>query len=104
MTQGNLFPPATRKSDPQSSWWAEKEMNKSGTRGRQMGIVLETVRNHPGCTSLELTRYCNLDRYQIARRLADLFDAGLVVKGVERRCSIGSRKAVIWYKNAQKST
>jgi len=89
--------PASRLNDPRSSHEAEAEINQSGVRGVQQEVILAAVRHHPGCTSRELTMFCDLDRYQIARRLADLESADLVSKGRIRPCRLGKRNAVTWY-------
>lgn len=89
--------PVSRKYDPSSSHEAEREINRSGSRAVQQEIILSAVRNHPGHTSKELTEFCQLDRYQIARRLSDLESAGAVCKGRIRQCRIGGRNSVTWY-------
>jgi predicted HTH transcriptional regulator len=89
--------PVSRINDPASSHEAEVEVNRSGVRRAHQEIILSTVRRHPGRTSKELTEFCNLDRYQIARRLADLEKVDLVAKGRMRVCTMGNRSAVTWY-------
>ena len=88
-------PPASRNTDPITSYEAEHEINK-GVRSNQQETVLELVKLYPGHTSLELSKKSDLDRYQIARRLADLEYKGKVLKGRIRRCSSG-RRAVTWW-------
>jgi predicted HTH transcriptional regulator len=90
-------PVGSRTTDPVSSHLAEDEINRSGSRANQQAIILEAVGLNPGRTSRELTWYCDLDRYQIARRLSDLNDATLVYKGPIRRCHEGGRKSVTWF-------
>lgn len=72
------LPPASRNSDPISSYTAEDNVNQSGARLTQAELVLSIVRAHPGRTSKELALFCKLDRHQIARRLPDLQESGLV--------------------------
>ena len=90
-------PSASRREDPISSHLAEKEINQSGSRKSQQIIIYELVKQYPGSTSRELTQWCELDRYQIARRLADLKNMGLVEQGPIRNCRIGGRPSVIWF-------
>lgn len=93
----NIQTPASRLNDPQSSHEAEGHINRSGARSVQQEIVLSAVRKNPGHTSRELTGFCELDRYQIARRLADLEQGGFVFKGHMRECTAGGRNAVTWF-------
>lgn len=90
-------PAASRKTDPDSSHIAERQITVSGVRGSQQREILELVKQYPGKTSLELTRYSKLDRYQIARRLSDLNATGFVFQGPIRRCAVGDRKSVTWF-------
>lgn len=96
MTQLSLFSPIARNTDPVTSHLAAQEVTREGIRGKQALIVLEAVRRYPGRTSMELSRLCELDRYQISRRLADLEHAGEVEKGEARMCDIAGRLAVTW--------
>jgi hypothetical protein len=99
MKQQSLFTnPIARKSDPKSSHLAASEITRSGVRESQCETILDVLACHPWTTSRELTLYCDLDRYQIARRLPDLENAGLVRKGFIRKCRIGGRKSVTWFK------
>lgn len=98
MEQQALFStsPIARNTDPISSHLAASEITASGIRGEQHRIVLDAVLQYPGRTSFELSRLCNLDRYQVARRLPELEDGNLVKKSKMRKCSITTRKAVTW--------
>ncbi len=69
-----------RTTDPDSSHHAARKMIDSGGLARQAGIVLAAVRRNPRRTSAELADHCELDRYQIARRLPELEAQGLVEK------------------------
>ncbi len=96
MNQLTLFNPIARNTDPVSSHMAASEITGHGIRQKQAAIILELVRKYPGRTSLELSRLCDLDRYQIARRLSDLEHAGEIEKGEIRVCRIAGRMAVTW--------
>ena len=67
-----------RTSDPDSSHHAARKMIDSGAARLHGEIVMEAVRKNPRLTSAELAAHCDLDRYQIARRLPDLEREGLV--------------------------
>lgn len=86
MTPKPLYPEATplygtgkaRTSDPDSSHHAARKMIDSGALGRHAAIVLAVVRRFPRLTSAELASRCELDRYQVARRLPELEAQDLV--------------------------
>lgn len=89
--------PIARQDDPEASHLAAEEITASGRRESQMRVVLDLVCLHPGSTSLELSRFGALDRYIIARRLPELEDGGLVLRGEQRICKAGNRLATIWF-------
>ena len=88
--------PIARPEDPSSSHEAAQEITESGTRSAQCRAALELVRANPSSTSLELANLGDLDRYQLARRLADLRNAGQVENGEQRRCLVSGRNALTW--------
>jgi hypothetical protein len=90
-------PPIARTTDPDSSRAAAEAITRSGERQRQTSEVLRLVREHPGRTSLELTRFTDLDRYQVARRLPELEQGLRIRKGEIRACTVGNRPAVTWW-------
>lgn len=90
------FPPVSRTHDIESSKSAEQEINRSGVRLTQQVILFDLVKSNPGLTSREMTMHCDLDRYQIARRLSDLENGGAVEKGPIRYCRLGNRPAATW--------
>ena len=87
--------PVSRRTDPVSSSLAEIEVSRRA-RGEQQRAVLFAVIENPGCTSMELSVACGLDRYQVARRLPELEKVGLVRKGPIGMCQVSGRKAVTW--------
>lgn len=91
------FPPASHRNDPATSRQAEAAITESGGRQTQADIVLSIVREHGGLTSAELTQFCDLDRWQIARRLPDLEANELVTKGNARRCTVTNKASVVWW-------
>lgn len=89
--------PAARNTDPVTSHLAADAITASGERGRQQQIVEATVFMFPGCTSAELARCCELDRFQIARRCPEVELAGRIQRGEPRKCAVGHRKAITWF-------
>lgn len=73
--------PLARSTDPFSSFQAADKVQRTGTAVTQREIVLDVVRRFNGLTSNEMVEYCELDRYQIARRLPDLEKLEKVRKG-----------------------
>lgn len=74
------LPPRTRATDPQSSHRAEQQVRSSGVLRGQAKTVLNLVTKFPGRTSKQLADLGPLDRYQIARRTADLRRLGLIYR------------------------
>jgi len=93
----SLDAPIARNKDIASSKAAAKEITESGAREGQLRDALDLVRKHPGHTSLELTDFGTLDRYQLARRLPELERMGYARKGQIRLCRKGKRDAAPWY-------
>lgn len=87
---------ASRNKDPYSSHLAESDITTSGERQIQNDIALDVVILFPGLTSKELASHCPLDRYQLARRLNDLFLQNKVDKTDGKQ---GEQK---WYKGSGK--
>ena len=63
---------ASRKTDPESSRRAAREIERSGVLKGQRLIALRLVEQYPGRTSKELSQLGTLDRYQLARRLPEM--------------------------------
>jgi len=56
-------------------------------------IVLRAVKKNPGLTSFELSRKCDLDRYQIARRLTEVKE---IKRGKKRVCTVCKQACWTW--------
>lgn len=74
--------PLARRGDADSSHAAADCAQRSGRLARHRRAVFAVLRAHPGLTSKELAateagQETGLDRYEFARRLADLRDHGL---------------------------
>jgi len=91
------YSPISRNTDPVTSHLAALEVTQDGTRAKQQRAVLTALKSHPGHTSMELSQFSGvLSRYDFARRLPELEDAGLVMKGPKRRCALTGKQAVTW--------
>lgn len=72
--------PRSRRTDPASSHRAEERVRASGAMRGQRKIAFELVKQYPGKSSKELAKLGTLDRYQLARRLSDLYHMKLVTR------------------------
>lgn len=86
-----------RTTDPATSWEAAEHVVTSGKAAMQQSTAMQAVKANPGHTSAELARYCTLDRYQLARRLPELEDAGRVIRGPSRKCLATGHSATTWW-------
>lgn len=89
--------PIARRTDPESSKLAGDALTHSGARGKQKQLALDAVKAHPGRTSLELAERTGLCRFFLAKRLADLNNAGDVHKGALIRCAVSGNLACPWW-------
>ena len=82
-------PPRARREDHTSSHDAADRLESSGRADAQMQATLAAVLDDPGCSSADLAERSYIRhghagpfaawRYQLARRLPELEDAGLVI-------------------------
>lgn len=89
--------PASRATDPSTSADAEAEINATGLRAFQQSQTTSAVRRYPGCTMAELAQKTGLDRYMLGRRISECETAGVVFRGLKRRCSVTGRMAEPWF-------
>lgn len=86
-----------RTTDPITSHMAAADIIASGCASKQRRRAAAAVRNHPGRTSLELSRVTGIDRYELARRLPECEREGMVKRGDHRRCNASGKQAVTWW-------
>jgi len=87
-----------RRTDPDSAHAAARLVESRGLASSQRALVLDLVRRYPGKTSAELAaRSSDLDRWQIARRLPELAEAGAIIRGEERTCRCCQRRSLTWW-------
>lgn len=115
---GPLFrelPPASARTDPETSRVAERKVTKSGQRMTNAQRVADLVKRYPGRTSRELdaivlmgrqqwnrldlgeSRWSGLDYHEIARRLPDAETLNLVKRGEARTCDVGGNPCTVWW-------
>lgn len=102
MTQLNL--PLGRSSLPAvrrvrtTSIAAHREIELTGVDNTQRAVVLALVKAHPGNTSRDLADYTDaLDAYQIARRLTELRDRGIIRNGDNAVTANSGRGGMTWW-------
>lgn len=88
--------PASRATDPETSYLAERHVNASGLRSHQQRQAAAAVRCYPGRTSAELAAITGLCRWMLGRRLSEAETAGAVRRGDKRQCSVSHLMAIVW--------
>jgi hypothetical protein len=85
-----------RKTDPATSHQAAQQIERNGRAAKQRDACLLWVNQRPGSTAAEIAALAELERHVPSRRLPELRDAGLVVNGPARECSVQHTKAMTW--------
>jgi len=93
--------PIARSTDPRTSHEAAASLGK---RADQQRYVLDCVKRTPFRTSAELARDATFSkpqefqhyRYLFARRLPELRDAGYLMNGRVRPCTVTGKSALTW--------
>ncbi len=98
MTRLDFDTPIARRSDPDTSKQAAREVTAEGIREAHAVMLLDMIRQRPGHTLRELSdSIAVLDAASVSKRLSDLHAKGLIWPGSPRRCSISGRAARVWY-------
>jgi len=93
------FSPATRKTHPETSTLAEKEITKNGNRKKHCEMILEALKWNNGSTSAELAQYLPLDKEQVHKRMSDLADNEHITRGPKRTCEVKKSLCCTWWIN-----
>jgi len=94
--------PLARDRDPWTSHAAGERCVRSDRLRGQMLLVLLALQKWPGRSSAELSRLAGLDRYSVARRLPNLAERDMAVRGPARLCSVTHRFCITWQPAASK--
>lgn len=86
-----------RRTDPDTSKQAVEHVTSIGSRADHLKRIVAAVQARPGRTSAELAEDAGLERHEAARRTADAANAGLIIRGPNKTCSVGGRAAVTWW-------
>ena len=87
----------TRRSHPETSREAARELVRSGSFGRRCLFALDILRQNPGSTSHELDACAGVSDGEIRKRLSDLRKAGLAVVGRSRKCKVKGSQCQTWW-------
>jgi hypothetical protein len=88
---------AAKHDGPMSSKLAGADIERDGTRRRQIESVVNAVRTYPGHTSRELSVMAGIDRYTAGRRMSEAETLGLIKRGEKmKRCSQSGKLALAW--------
>ena len=74
----NIFLPAHRSTDPETSAEADANITNSGDRGSLMERCLWYVQDNPNQTAGEISAGLGLNSWQVSKRLSDLKNKGLI--------------------------
>lgn len=92
----NIQTPHSHTSDPVSSHLAGEKATASQQRKKHLDIVVSLVKENQGLTGAELAELCDLDKYEVRRRLSDA-NGVLVKQGKSRTCGVAKTMAVTWW-------
>lgn len=94
--------PASRATDPATSYEAELFMNESGHRKTHQIMVQNMVEAKPGLTAAEIADefqqmgFIHMDHVTVQRRLSDLNEIK-IFKGDARKCVVKQRNMTTWF-------
>ena len=74
----DIFAPAHRNTDPETSAEADAAITESGDRGSLMERCLWYVQGNPNQTAGEISAALGLNSWQVSKRLSDLKNKGLI--------------------------
>lgn len=92
MTQGNMFPPIARNTDPNTSHTAAQQVTN---RESLVARITRAVRLKPGLTRGELAEYLNEPQDRVWRRVSDAVTQGYIRYGAPRMYN-GRSQQTIW--------
>lgn len=87
--------PLARATDPTTSHVAAASMGQGAARHRAM-ILYELQRDRRPRTYAEIADACGLEKHQVARRLPELLDEGVVRRLAAMRDTPSKRPAHLW--------
>ena len=95
--QHQLWPPVSRRENPETSQEAENAINASGSRASHCDQIYSVVEAEPGLTAGQIGVMSGYGMHITSRRLADLKNRGRVRQGQPRIWEGSGRKQVTWW-------
>ena len=89
--------PLSRRTDPDTSYEAAKNLAESGKWNSQKIAVYEGLRKFDGATSGELAHFLGIDRYTPSRRLPEIERTGCIKRGDPRVCRVQGSRCTTWW-------
>jgi hypothetical protein len=86
----------SRTNDPSTSYEAADRVESSGRAASHRHLCWMEVWKKPGSTAAEIAEAAGLERHVPSRRLPELRDAGQVVNGPQRKCSVTGNPSMTW--------
>lgn len=86
----------SKRNDPSTSWDAGDDFHESIKPEYHYQLIQEVFKTNGPMTSAEISMLCDLDRYQVARRLPEMERRNSVIRAGIRVCSVKKRKSVVW--------
>ena len=88
--------PASHLNDPETSYIAEGNINKSGKRFSHQKRIVDYVKRYPGHTAGEIGFATGLGQIECSRRLSELNQV-TVYRSNKRRCTIKGTLMMVWH-------
>jgi len=110
--QADLFTPATRNTDPETSHIAGKKITESGERAEHCKRILLMMRKYNGYTTAELAGEMSLTEAQVHKRMHELneymlmvtnkdpkhwFAGKYIMRGSKRKCKVKGSFCSPWW-------
>lgn len=89
--------PASRASDPESSYAAEDRVTRSGKRYEQQLQIAAAVARTPGMTGAQIAAVTGIDYYDVMRRISEVCTAKQAMEGPIVLCEIRRTMCRTWY-------
>ena len=96
LTPTPSFPRLARRTDPETSHRAAREMETSGKRETDEAFALRMVARYPNSTASELEALLGCRDGKVRKRLAQLRRLGFIIRGAMKICPHTKRRCHTW--------
>lgn len=100
---GDLVQPIVaraRRADTETSHIAATEVESNGTASAHRSVIVAYLKQHPGKTNAEIAEGSGLDYARVHKRMKELEELNLVIRGDKRYCTTEGRTTRLytsWY-------